>query len=63
MTIIFTDTENEWIDKKPFEWKIKEGCPDNIIKALKRKLDLLYKTSYMTGGDLHGRDINPHGRS
>ena len=45
MTIIFTDEELEWIDKKPFDWKIKEGCPKEIKDSIQRKLDLLNKQS------------------
>lgn len=41
MHIIFTDEEKEWIDKKPFNWTIKEGCPEKIKKDLERKLKLL----------------------
>lgn len=43
MTVIFSEEEKEWIDKKPFNWTIKKGCPENIRKSLKRKLDALYK--------------------
>ncbi len=42
MTIYFTDEELEWINKKPFNWTIKKGCPKNIEKKLKGKLDVLY---------------------
>ena len=44
MTIIISEEEMEWIDKKPFAWKIKDGCPEKIKEALEKKLDYLYKT-------------------
>ena len=37
-----TDKEKEYIDKKPFKWTIKSGCPKNIKKTLSEKLYLLY---------------------
>ena len=43
MTIIFSEEEKEWINKKPFRWTIKAGCPEKIRESLKRKLDALYK--------------------
>jgi hypothetical protein len=45
MTIIFTDEEKEWIDKTPFRWTIKKGCPENIRTSLKKKLEALYKNA------------------
>lgn len=43
MTIIFSEDEMEWINKKPFAWKIKKGCPQSLKTKLQKKLDLLYK--------------------
>lgn len=43
MTIIFSEEEKEWINKTPFHWTIKKGCPENIRETLKKKLDALYK--------------------
>lgn len=42
MTINFTEQELEWIDKKPFNWIVKNNCPDKLKKSIKRKLDTLY---------------------
>jgi hypothetical protein len=42
MTIIFTEHELEWINKEPFNWTVKQGCPESIRKALEKKLKLLY---------------------
>lgn len=42
MTIFFTEEELKWIDKKPFAWKVKKGCPDSIRQRLKRKIAQFY---------------------
>lgn len=41
MHLIFTEEEREWIDMKPFDWKIKDGCPKELKKQIERKLKLL----------------------
>lgn len=43
MTILFTEEERNWINKTPFNWAVKVGAPQNIKKALEKKLALLYK--------------------
>lgn len=45
MTIIFTEAEKEWIDREPFDWKVKEGCPEEIRESIEEKLKLLYNDS------------------
>lgn len=49
MTIRFTDKEQEWIDKKPFDWTIKRGCPEKLKKGIEQKLKLLKKESVEKG--------------
>ena len=46
MHIIFTAEELQWINKKPFNWTIKKGCPDSIKKGLQKKLDALKPENY-----------------
>lgn len=46
MTIVFTEEEKKWIDKKPFNWKIKSKCPLKLRKEIKKKLDILNCKSY-----------------
>lgn len=46
MHIIFTEEEKEWIDKVPFNWTIKNGCPNKIKNNLEKKLNLLKKETY-----------------
>ena len=46
MTIQLTQDELEWCIKETFNWHIKEGCPQNIYKTLKQKLDILNKKTY-----------------
>ena len=41
MHIMFTEEENEWIDKKLFNWTVKAGCPADIRKNLEKKLFIL----------------------
>lgn len=41
MTIIFTEEEKKWIDEKPFNWKLKKGCPSKLKKKIEKKLDIL----------------------
>lgn len=55
MTIRFTEQEEEWIDKKPFDWKIKEGCPKRIADSLQKKLDILNKKTYDYEGGVNGK--------
>lgn len=43
MTIIFTEKEQEYIDKIPFAWKVLPNCPESIKKTLSEKLKLLYR--------------------
>ena len=45
MTIIFSEQEKQWIDKKTFNWTVKEGCPEPIRMILEEKLEMLYKNS------------------
>lgn len=42
MTIRFTEEELKWIDKKPFNWTIKDNCPSSLKKDIMRKLEILY---------------------
>lgn len=42
MTIDFTEDELEWIDKVPFNWQIKEDCPESLRQSIEEKLKLLY---------------------
>ncbi len=44
MHIIFTEEEKEWIEKEPFNWHIKDGCPKEIMVQLQKKLDVLYES-------------------
>lgn len=41
MHVIFTDEEKEWINMKPFNWTVKDGCPENIKKEIEKKLKVL----------------------
>jgi len=41
MHIVFTEEEKEWIDKKLFNWTVKDGCPEAIKESLEKKLTLL----------------------
>lgn len=38
MLILFDDEEMQWIEKRLFSWRIKDGCPDNIRKRIEKKL-------------------------
>jgi hypothetical protein len=38
MQVLLSEEEKAWIDKKPFHWTIKEGCPEHIRKSLQKKL-------------------------
>ena len=49
MTLIFTATELEWINKELFHWSIKDGCPENLKKGIQTKLRLLYGTANKEG--------------
>ena len=44
MTMMFSEDELEWIDKKPFHWTIKDGCPEELKKSIEKKLKLLKST-------------------
>lgn len=55
MTIRFTDEEYEWIDKKPFNWTIKKGCPVDIKKSLAKKLDDLYGIKQSIGDEMNAK--------
>ena len=41
MTVRFTEEELEYIDKTPFKWTVAEDAPEEITKAINRKLKLL----------------------
>lgn len=41
MIFTWTDEEKKYIDFKPFNLSIKEGCPEELRKEIQRKLDLL----------------------
>jgi len=41
MHVIFTDEEKEWINMKPFNWTVKDGCPERIKKEIEKKLKVL----------------------
>lgn len=43
MILRFTEEEMEWIIKEPFNWHIKDGCPNEIAESLERKLRNLYQ--------------------
>lgn len=45
MIVILSEEEMEWIDKTPFAWKIKNGCPEKIKEVLQKKLELMYKNT------------------
>lgn len=55
MHIIFTDEENEWIEKIPFNWRIKDGTPDDIMQSLEKKFSLLKKQQEEARGN-NGRN-------
>jgi hypothetical protein len=54
MTIVFSDKEELWVNKKPFNWSIKEGCPADIRKTLEKKIRLLYGKPQGIGGQKNG---------
>ena len=41
MHVMFTEQEDEWLVKEPFNWHVKEGTPENIRKSIEKKLELL----------------------
>lgn len=43
MHVIFLREELLWIDKRLFNWTIKEGCPKKLKEKIQQKLDLLKK--------------------
>lgn len=43
MHIIFTDEEQKYIDKKSFNWTIKENCPEGIKVTLEKKFKELFE--------------------
>lgn len=45
MIVVFSEEEMEWIDKMPFAWKIRNGCPAKLREALQKKLDLIRKNA------------------
>lgn len=42
MTVLFTDEEYEWIDKKEGKWTVKDGCPKKLRNKIQKKLDYIY---------------------
>lgn len=52
MIVIFAEKEMEHINTKKFRWTIKDDCPDNIKKRLKKKLDYLYSKEYDQGNPM-----------
>lgn len=62
MTIVFSDEELKWIDKKPFNWSLKNECPEDLKTKIKRKLDILNEKTYSyEEGFKHGSDNKrPH---
>lgn len=42
MHIIFTEEEKEWIEKEPFNWHIKKGCPEELKDKISKKLKCIY---------------------
>ena len=46
MTLNFTETELKWINRKMFNWSLKENCPKKLRKQIQAKLDILNKKSY-----------------
>lgn len=51
MTVLFTKEEFGYIDKRPFNWGIKENAPENIKASLRKKLRLLYNDEITTLSD------------
>ena len=41
MHVLFSEEELEWVNKKTFGWPIKDGCPDTIRKAIRKKKQLI----------------------
>ena len=41
MHLLFTEEEREFIEMKPFDWRVKKNCPDAIRVELEKKLELL----------------------
>lgn len=41
MTIIFTEEEEKYIVKEPFNWHIAKDCPEQIKESLAKKLSML----------------------
>lgn len=46
MTVNFTVEELKYIAKEPFNWHIKENCPERLKEDIEKKLRLLYKEPY-----------------
>ena len=45
MYIDFTDEENKYIIKEPFNWHVSEDAPDEIRKSIEKKLNLVNSQS------------------
>ena len=43
MTVLFTEEEREWLDRKEFNWSLKPDCPESLVKPIKAKLALIYE--------------------
>ncbi len=41
MHIVFTETENQYIVKEPFNWHVSEDVPKELRESIEKKLLLL----------------------
>lgn len=58
MHVIFTDEEQKYIEKIPFEWKVKKDCPQGLRNTIERKLEALNNqegNAYYSGKEGAGR--------
>lgn len=56
MHMIFSDEEKRWMDMNVFGCPIKENCPDQIMKSIKKKKDIIDKQGTISkGGKQHGK--------
>lgn len=45
MHVEFTETELQYIVKKPFSWYVKDDAPSDVMESAKRKIGLIRKQS------------------
>lgn len=55
MTIVFTEEEQQYIDKKPFNWTLKANTPKHLAKDIELKLQALNRDA---GGTKANSAIN-----